>query len=116
MPWVKEDLCIGCGACEAQCPANAITVIDRVARINDSQCIRCGTCHSVCPREAVRHDSERIPLEIEANVEWVKRLLAEYETPSDKRGLIERMSRYFAKQKKVAEQTMQQLREIGQSL
>jgi len=36
------------------------------------KCIRCGTCHEICPQNASRHVSEKIPEEIEDNINWVK--------------------------------------------
>ncbi|MFO7956562.1 MAG: 4Fe-4S binding protein, partial [Candidatus Brocadiia bacterium] len=63
MPWVSEEMCVGCGVCVEECPVDAIAMVDDVARINEEECIRCGHCHDVCPQEAVRHDSERIPQE-----------------------------------------------------
>jgi ferredoxin len=49
------------------------------AVIDERACIRCGTCHDVCPHEAVRHDSERIPEDVAANVEWTQNLLRHFE-------------------------------------
>jgi ferredoxin len=82
---------------------------DDTAQINEQECIRCGKCHDVCPQDAVRHDSERIPEEIEANLDWARTLLEHFDTGEEKRGLIERMERYFVKERKVAEQTIEQL-------
>jgi ferredoxin len=76
MPWVNEDMCVGCGVCIDDCPVGAITLEkNQKAVINEDECIRCGRCHDVCPREAVRHDSERIPREVEANIEKTQSLL-----------------------------------------
>jgi ferredoxin len=109
MAWVKEEMCTGCGVCMDECPVGAISVGDGKARIDEGNCIRCGRCHDVCPEDAVRHDSERIPDEIRANLQWTRELLRHYDTDDGKRRLIERMKRYFAKQKKVAEQTIERL-------
>jgi ferredoxin len=84
-----------------------------VASINDRECIRCGVCHSVCPNGAVRHDSEQIPREVEANVSYVKHLLGHAYYANDKKkqtGLIRRMERYYIKNKHVAEKTIQRLK------
>jgi len=115
MPWVKDDICVGCGACAAACPVGAISV-DDVASIDDKKCIRCGTCHDLCPHEAVRHDSERIPVLIESNVEWTRHLLQHFHTPEEKRSLVERMKRHFAAQGKVVEETLDRLRVMSESL
>ena len=116
MPWVNQELCTGCGTCVEQCPAEAVSLVDEKATINDEECIRCGTCHDVCPEEAVRHDSERIPEQIDANLAWTRRLLQHFETSEEKRGLIERMKKYFNKEKKVAEATLQQLESLKEKV
>jgi len=110
MPWVNEDLCVGCGVCVDDCPAGAITLKEnQKAGINEDECIRCGRCHEVCPEQAVRHDSERIPQEVEANVEKTKSLLKHFETPQEQQAFLERMVRYFKKQQKVAGLTMDKI-------
>ena len=77
------------------------------------ECIRCGHCHEICPEEAVRHDGERIPQDVEANLQWVRGLLKHYETPEQKQGLLERMKRHFAKERKIAEQTIEKLESLA---
>jgi len=116
MPWVKEEMCVACGVCVEECPVGAIAVADDAARIDEEECIRCGRCHDVCPEEAVRHDSERVPQEIENNLDWTQRLLKHFDTADEKRGLIDRMKRYFAKEKKVAEQTIERLESMSREL
>lgn len=116
MPWIDRQMCIGCGSCVDECLAGAISMNDGTASIDEGRCIRCGICHDVCPGEAVRHDSERLPQEVEANVAWVKELLAHdyyLDEPDKQRGLIRRMARYFAKNKRVAEQTMARLEQLA---
>ena len=73
MPWVKQEMCTGCSICVDECPVGAMSVSDGKASIDEKNCMRCGRCHDVCPEEAVRHDSERIPQEIEANLPWTHR-------------------------------------------
>lgn len=54
---VKKDTCIGCGACEAQCPVQCITLTDEgVAEIDKDSCIDCGACQAGCPVEAIEDD------------------------------------------------------------
>jgi len=110
MPWINEDMCVGCGVCVDDCPVDAIELKDdQKAFINEDECIRCGRCHDICPQEAVRHDSERIPKEVEANIEKTKGLLKHYNDPSERQQFIERMIRYFKKEQKVAGLTMEKL-------
>ena len=47
---IDKEKCIGCGACVADCPVEAITINDEgKAVINPEKCIGCGTCSAVCP-------------------------------------------------------------------
>lgn len=117
MPWINEDLCVGCGVCVDDCPVGAITLKEnRKAVIDEDECIRCGQCHEVCPEEAVRHDSERIPQEVEANIEKTEGLLKHYNDPSERQQFIERMIRYFNKEQKVANLTIEKLTAIKNNL
>jgi ferredoxin len=117
MPWVNEDLCVSCGACVDDCPVGAITLKeDSKAIINEDECIRCGRCHDICPQEAVRHDSERIPQEVEANIEKTKGLLKHFETHQEQQAFLERMARYFKKQQKVASFTVDKITAIKSDL
>ena len=57
---VKQDQCIGCGACVPACPFNAIDMVDGKAQINE-KCTMCGACITVCPVEAIfREEIERV--------------------------------------------------------
>ena len=112
MPWINKELCTGCQTCVDECPAGAISMEEDIAIIDDDQCIRCGICHDVCPENAARHDGERIPDEVQANLAWVKKLLTHEYYSNDKtkqKKLIERLQRFFTKNKKVAEKTIEQL-------
>jgi len=117
MPWVNQDLCVGCGICVDECPVGAITQ-DQSSKaiINDDKCIRCGKCHDVCPEEAVRHDSERIPQEVEANITKTKELLQHFETPQEQGEFYERMIRYFNKEKKVADLTIAKITDLRNAI
>jgi ferredoxin len=109
MPWVKEEMCTGCGTCVEECPVGAIALHDERARIDEQECIRCGKCHDVCPEEAVRHDSERIPQEVEANLQWAKKLMGTFGTQDEKSAVLERLRRYFNKEMKVIQRTLERL-------
>lgn len=46
---INIDECLGCGACEAECPVSAISEKDGKYVINADECIDCGSCANVCP-------------------------------------------------------------------
>ena len=48
---ITED-CIGCGACAAECPVEAIYEGDGKYEIDADKCIECGNCSEVCPVSA----------------------------------------------------------------
>ncbi len=49
MAYKIADNCIGCGACEGECPVGAISQGDTQYIIEASSCIDCGACAGVCP-------------------------------------------------------------------
>lgn len=53
---VIVEKCIGCGACEAGCPAGAIDLSSGHAVITDA-CIGCGACANNCPCDAIEADA-----------------------------------------------------------
>ena len=112
MPWINKELCTGCQTCVDECSVGAISMEEDIAFIKEDECIRCGVCHDVCPEDAVRHDGERIPEEVQSNLAWAKKLLTHEYYSNDKtrqKQLIERLQRFFTKNKKVAEKTIEQL-------
>lgn len=112
MPWINREMCTGCQICVDECSVGAISMEEDIAFINEDKCIRCGVCHDVCPNDAVRHDSEKINEEVESNLAWAGKLL-EHEYYSDdkkkQKELVERLRRYFSKNKKVTEKTIERL-------
>jgi heterodisulfide reductase subunit A len=50
---VDEDLCAGCGCCEASCPYNAVNVVDNRAQVIEEACKGCGSCAAACPNNAI---------------------------------------------------------------
>jgi len=107
MPWIRHEMCTGCSLCVKECPVDAIALnVDGLAELDEAECIRCGRCHDVCPQDAVRHDGERIPQEVAENLRWVRRLLRHFHEPKEQSAFMERMVRFFNKQKKVSERTL----------
>lgn len=50
---IDKDLCLGCGTCEGECPAGAISCgEDGKYEIDPEVCLECGACAGVCPVEA----------------------------------------------------------------
>lgn len=68
------DTCISCGACEPECPNEAITPGDAIYVIDPDKCTECygfygeSQCISVCPVESIIPDEEN-PDSIESLVE-----------------------------------------------
>jgi ferredoxin len=53
MAYKITDACISCGACEAECPVEAISQGDELYVIDEATCTDCGACAAVCPTEAI---------------------------------------------------------------
>lgn len=49
MAFKITDDCIACGACEAECPVDAISEGDGKYEIDADACASCGACADVCP-------------------------------------------------------------------
>ncbi len=58
MAYTITDECIACGACEPECPVNAISEGDPIYNINADTCVECNGysdtphCAENCPVEA----------------------------------------------------------------
>ena len=53
-PVLKKSECVGCGVCADICPAKAIVIVDKKAKIDRSACIRCFCCQEFCPKSAMK--------------------------------------------------------------
>ena len=64
MAYMITDECIACGACEPECPVNAISEGDETYVIDFNVCVECEghfdepQCYSVCPVEAPQPDPD----------------------------------------------------------
>ena len=52
MAYHITDDCIACGACEPECPTDAISAGDPIYIIDADACIDCGACNDVCPTDS----------------------------------------------------------------
>jgi len=120
MPWVDKDRCSGCGICVEECPVGVIVMENETAEINMDGCIHCGKCHDVCPEEAVRHDSEKIPDKVKANVIETKKFMeacAKYlGDVIEGQKCLNRMIKHFNQDKIVALKTIEELEALRDQL
>jgi ferredoxin len=49
MSYKISDDCISCGACQSECPVEAISEGADKYVIDPSKCTECGSCADVCP-------------------------------------------------------------------
>ncbi|MDF2685384.1 MAG: 4Fe-4S ferredoxin iron-sulfur binding domain protein [Clostridia bacterium] len=49
-----SDDCICCGACQPECPVEAISEGEKKFVIDPDLCIDCGACAAVCPTGAAQ--------------------------------------------------------------
>lgn len=52
-PFVKQEVCVGCGACGKICAHDAPQIKDGKASIDTNKCVGCGRCLAICPKDAV---------------------------------------------------------------
>ena len=75
-PFVRIDTCVGCEVCLGVCPAQAISIINRKAHIDNEKCIGCASCIASCLQAAIDVDWGRGGIDIqEKMVEYAKAIL-----------------------------------------
>lgn len=74
---ITED-CISCGACEPECPNQAITEGDTIYVINPDRCTECvgshpsSRCAEVCPVDAPKKDDAHVESRDQLLEKWKK--------------------------------------------
>mgnify|MGYP000377270156 CR=1 FL=1 len=75
-PKVKRKKCVGCGDCVAHCSQQAISLIEKKAKIDPEKCIGCGECILICPNKAIDIQwSQDVPLFQKKMVEYTAAVL-----------------------------------------
>jgi ferredoxin len=54
MPHYITSDCTACGACEPECPKQAIKEGEPIYTIDATKCDDCATCVEVCPSESIK--------------------------------------------------------------
>jgi ferredoxin len=119
MPWIHSEQCTGCTVCMQNCPADAIGIENHILVIDPSVCIRCGICHDICPQNAVRHDKEKVPENVEQNIrQFIDLQQHPYyaDHPEKLAGLTRRMINYYSCLEETVRRTLVELRCIETDL
>lgn len=58
---IDQDVCVGCGMCERDCPNSCIHVVVDKAHPGESGCMECGHCYAICPVGAIKMDNYDVP-------------------------------------------------------
>ena len=53
MAYTIGDACTNCGACDSECPTEAISEKNDKRSIDAEKCVDCGACVGACPVEAI---------------------------------------------------------------
>jgi hypothetical protein len=53
-PKIVRKRCTGCGICIEKCAFDALSMVDKKARIDLDRCAGCGLCIAVCPQRAIQ--------------------------------------------------------------
>jgi ferredoxin len=54
IPKINKEECTACEECVEACPAEAISIKDEAATIDEGECTECGACIDTCPSGAIK--------------------------------------------------------------
>ena len=78
MAYIITEECISCGACEAECPNQAISDGDPIYTIDTSKCTECvgsfdsSKCSEVCPVDSCQPDPDKMESREQLLLKWQK--------------------------------------------
>lgn len=56
MAYKIGDGCVNCGACESECPSEAISEAGDKRVIDAEKCVSCGACAGACPAGVISEE------------------------------------------------------------
>ncbi|MDO5410676.1 MAG: 4Fe-4S binding protein [Lachnospiraceae bacterium] len=58
---IKKENCVACGACQNECPKEAVAVWKGCyAKTDLERCVGCGRCAKVCPAAAISIEKREV--------------------------------------------------------
>ena len=78
MAYLINDDCISCGACESECPNQAIRQGEIIYIIDPTKCTECvgsaksSRCAEICPVDACHHDPNHVETKDQLLEKWRK--------------------------------------------
>jgi pyruvate formate lyase activating enzyme len=61
--YCRTPQCIGCGTCASVCPVSAVSLDNKVAKVDSASCNLCGACVEACPSGAMTAVGRQIEAE-----------------------------------------------------
>jgi formate hydrogenlyase subunit 6/NADH:ubiquinone oxidoreductase subunit I len=113
VPWVDNNLCVGCGVCVERCPGSAIVMNEGKAVIDMDLCIRCGECHDFCPENAICHDADLAEQRIEESVRNAQDCMSACEKlqggPEAGQKCLQRFFRHYRNELRIIDEVMKRI-------
>lgn len=59
--FIDTNYCVACGACEKECPLEAIHIYNGIhAEVDYKKCVGCSKCAKICPASTIEIKKEEI--------------------------------------------------------